>query len=142
MKGVPFVRFNRVERKLFCSEFILDVGHYSYIEFSPRKMYHSWALDSSSIINFKRRKMKGVPFVRFNRVERIFFCSEFLLDVGHYSYVEFAPQKIYHSRALDSSSIINFTRRKMKGVPFVRFNKIERNFFAQNSFWMLAIIPT
>jgi hypothetical protein len=73
--------------------------------------------------------MEGVPFVRFNRVERIFFYSEFILDVGYYSYVEFAPQKIYHSGALDSSSIINFKRRKMKGVPFVRFNRVGQNFF-------------
>jgi hypothetical protein len=86
--------------------------------------------------------MKDFPFVRFNRVERNFFCSEFFLDVGHYSYVEFTPRKIYHSRALDSSSIINFKRRKMKGVPFDRFNRVDQIFFAQNSFWMLAIIPT
>jgi hypothetical protein len=142
MKGVPFVRLNRVERKLFCSEFILDVGHYSYIEFAPRKMYHFGALDSSSIINFKRRKMKGVPFDRFNRVKWKLFCSEFILDVGHYSYIEFAPRKIFHSWALDSSSIINFKRRKMKGNPFVCSIELSRNFFAQNSFWMLAIIPT
>jgi hypothetical protein len=101
MEGVPFVRFNRVERIFFCSEFNLDVGHYSYVELAPQKIYHSGALDSSSIIYFKRRKMEGVPFVRFNKVERISFFSEFILDVGHYSYVEFAPQKIYHSGALD-----------------------------------------
>jgi hypothetical protein len=29
-----------------------------------------------------------------------------------------------------------------EGVPFVRFNRVDQNFFAQNSFWMLVIIST
>jgi hypothetical protein len=70
------------------------------------------------------------------------FCTEFILDVGIYSYKEFAPRKLYHSGALDSSSIINLKRRKMKGSYWSVSIELCLNFFAQNSFWMLAIIPT
>jgi hypothetical protein len=40
------------------------------------------------------------------------------------------------------SSIINFKRRKMKGSHLSVSIELSGIFFAQNSFWMLCIIPT
>jgi hypothetical protein len=52
----------RVERNLLRSIVNEEVDNHCYSEFSIRKIYHSGALDRSSIINCKRRKMQGFPF--------------------------------------------------------------------------------
>jgi hypothetical protein len=43
-------------------------------QFVPRKVYPSWALDGSSIINYKNCGNEGFLFVRFKCVEWIFFA--------------------------------------------------------------------
>jgi hypothetical protein len=76
-------------------------------------------IPSSSIINGMIRK-KGFHLAGFWGDEEKLWRSKFILEVSHYSYNEFALEKICHSGALYPSSIINSKSWK-KMYPFGRF---------------------
>jgi hypothetical protein len=50
--------FNGVKWKNLCLKYILESGYYSCIVFVIRKIFHSGAFDSFSILNCKRWKRK------------------------------------------------------------------------------------
>jgi hypothetical protein len=91
----------RVERNILLSIVNEEVDNHCYCEFSIRKIYLSGALDRSSIINCKRRKMQGFPFAVSERVERNLLRSIINGEINNHCYLEFSIRKIYHTWALE-----------------------------------------
>jgi hypothetical protein len=99
--------FGAVKGKLLCSKLILEAGRHSYSEYALQKNISLWGI--RIVLNNKLiwSEKKGSHSANFGAIEEKLLCSKFILEVGRHFFSGYALQKMYHSGALESSSIIN-----------------------------------
>jgi hypothetical protein len=124
-----------------CLKLILEVAHYFYMEFECTKTIFIWGTNIAWVIRSSVELLEWLSVMLLMEQNENFLCLKFIIEVAHFSYMEFECTKIIFIWGINIAWVIRSIAELSKLPSVMLLMDLNKNFCAQHSFWRPPINP-